>query len=213
MKVKRDLRRHVVLLIISAGWSTDEKNRPLPRLQYPAAAAVVSLLSFSLSVCHASLVSFNCSLRLRVYQCTFAQFFKSAIAGKWNKDQVCIDDCCTLCRNKTLKRSFVHVGLRRRGAGPDAEPTQNAPSDILPRLSGGRADSIHTATPDKTKLLRCVVSGVAMWTTQLVLTCSDFTLSVGDSLELSRIQFTSPRQTPHWQDSFVWSGLAMWVGR
>ena len=41
----------------------------------------------------------------------------------------------------------------------------------------------------------CVVSGVAVRIGQLLLTRSDFRFSVGDSLELSRIQFTPPRQT------------------
>jgi len=44
----------------------------------------------------------------------------------------------------------------------------------------------------------------------LLLTCSYFTFfSVGDSHELSRIQFTLPRQTRHRQDCFVGSGMAV----
>ena len=44
--------------------------------------------------------------------------------------------------------------------------------------------------------------------------CSIFWLtdfSVGDSLELSGIQFTPPKRTRHRQDSFVVSGVAMWI--
>jgi len=56
----------------------------------------------------------------------------------------------------------------------------------------------------------CVVSGVAVWIGQLLLTCSDFKFSVGgDSLELSGIQFTPPKQTSHRQDSFIVSGVAV----
>ena len=35
--------------------------------------------------------------------------------------------------------------------------------------------------------------------------------SVGDSLELSGIQFTPPKRTRHRQDSFVVSGVAVWI--
>jgi len=40
---------------------------------------------------------------------------------------------------------------------------------------------------------------------------SDFKFSVGDSLELSGIQFTPPKRTRHRQDSFVVSGVAVWI--
>ena len=55
------------------------------------------------------------------------------------------------------------------------------------------------------------MSGVAVctaWTIAInVLRLHIF--SVGDSLELSRIQFTLPRQTQHRQDCFVGSGMAV----
>ena len=47
---------------------------------------------------------------------------------------------------------------------------------------------------------------------QLLLTCSDFKFSVGDSLELSGITFTPPKRTRHRQDSFVVSGVAVCIG-
>jgi len=76
-------------------------------------------------------------------------------------------------------------------------------------LSGRLSSHYHTRH-EKTVL--CVVSGATMWIAQLLLTCSDFRFSGGDSLELSGIQFTPPRQTRHRQDSFVGSGLAVWIG-
>ena len=57
----------------------------------------------------------------------------------------------------------------------------------------------------------CVVSGVAVCTGQLLLTCSDFKFSVGDSPELSTIQFTPPKLSRHRQDSLVASGVAVWI--
>ena len=58
----------------------------------------------------------------------------------------------------------------------------------------------------------CVVS--VAWRCELddCSDCSDFKFSVGDSLELSGIQFTSPKRTRHRQDSFAVSGLAVWIG-
>jgi len=41
----------------------------------------------------------------------------------------------------------------------------------------------------------CVMSGVSLWTGRLLWTCSDFKFSVGDSLELSGIQFTHADKT------------------
>jgi len=66
---------------------------------------------------------------------------------------------------------------------------------------------LHTATPDTTKqsCLCRVGRGGVNWTV-LLLKRSDFNCSVGDSLELSRIQFTPPRQTRRGQDCFVWPG-------
>ena len=55
------------------------------------------------------------------------------------------------------------------------------------------------------------MSGVSLWTGRLLWTCSDFKFSVGDSLELSGIQFTPPKWTRHRQDSFVMSGVAVWI--
>jgi len=74
-------------------------------------------------------------------------------------------------------------------------------------LSGGRADSIQTATPDTTKqscLCRVWCDGVN-WTIAINV-FPDFKFSVGDSLELSGIQFTLPKRTRHRQHSFcrVW---------
>ena len=57
------------------------------------------------------------------------------------------------------------------------------------------------AKQDKTVL--SVVSSVQVWIGRLLWTCSDFKFSVGDSLELSGIQFTPPKWTRHRQDSFV----------
>ena len=58
----------------------------------------------------------------------------------------------------------------------------------------------------------CVVSsGVPVWIGRLLWTCSDFKFSVGDSLELSGIQFTPPKRTQHRQDSFVASDVAVWI--
>ena len=56
-----------------------------------------------------------------------------------------------------------------------------------------------------------ILSGVAVWIGQLLLTCSNFKFSVGDSLELSGIQFTPPKRTRHRQDNFVVSGVAVWI--
>ena len=69
--------------------------------------------------------------------------------------------------------------------------------------------SLHRQ-PDTTKqscLCRVWRSGVN-WG-QLLLTCSDFKSSVGDSLELSGIQFTTPKRTRYRQDSFVVSGASV----
>ena len=65
--------------------------------------------------------------------------------------------------------------------------------------------------PDTTNSPIYVVSGVAVWIEQLLLTCSDFQFSVGDSLELPGIQFKQSKQTRHGQNSFVGSGAAMWI--
>ena len=63
-----------------------------------------------------------------------------------------------------------------------------------------RADSVHSATPDTTRRsCLCRVQCELLWT------CSDFKLSVGDSLELSGIQFTPPKRTRQRQDSVVGS--------
>jgi len=70
----------------------------------------------------------------------------------------------------------------------------------------------HQSTRHDKNCRACVVSGVAVWIGQLLLTCSDLRFSVVDSLESSRTQFTPPRQTRHRQDSFVGSGLAAWIG-
>ena len=55
------------------------------------------------------------------------------------------------------------------------------------------------------------MSGVPVWIGWLLWTCSDFKFSVCDSLELSGIQFTLPKRTRHRQDSFVVSGVALWI--
>jgi len=96
---------------------------------------------------------------------------------------------------------------------PDAEPTQNAPSNILSKTVR-RSDRLnsHRHTRHDKNCRACVVSGVALWIGQLLLTCSDLKFSVGDSHESSRTQFTPPRQTRHRQDSFVGSGLVAWIG-
>jgi len=45
------------------------------------------------------------------------------------------------------------------------------------------------------------------WT--IALDVIDFNFFVGDSVELSGIQFTPPKRTRHRQDSFVVSGVAV----
>ena len=47
---------------------------------------------------------------------------------------------------------------------------------------------------------------------QLMLTCSDLKVLVGDSLELSKIQFTPPKRTRYRQDCFVVSGVDVCMG-
>ena len=81
------------------------------------------------------------------------------------------------------------VALRR-----PKQTRQNAPVWRSSRLNSHRYSS-H----DKTVL------------SMMLLTCSDFKFSVGDSLELSGIQFTPPKRTRHRQHSFVVSGVAMWI--
>ena len=73
--------------------------------------------------------------------------------------------------------------------------------------------SIHTARQTRQDGPVCVVSGVTVtvWIERLLLTCSDFTFSVGDSLELSDIQFKPPKRTRHRQHSLVVSGVAVWI--
>jgi len=63
---------------------------------------------------------------------------------------------------------------------------------------------LYTDTTKQSCLCRVGRGGVN-WTV-LLLKRSDFNRSVGDSLELSRIQFTPPRQTRRGQDCFVWPG-------
>ena len=67
--------------------------------------------------------------------------------------------------------------------------------------------------PDTTRQDRpvCVASGVPAWTGRLLWTCSHFKFSVGDSSELSGIQFTPPKRTRNGQDSFVVSCVAVWI--
>jgi len=70
-------------------------------------------------------------------------------------------------------------------------------------MSDCRADSIHTATPDTTKpsSLCRVWRGGVNWTIAIN--------TVGDSVQLSGIQFTPPKRTRHRQDRFVVSGVAV----
>ena len=71
------------------------------------------------------------------------------------------------------------------------------------------ASAVWSGFPTKQSCL--CLSGVAVWIGQLLLTCSDFRFTVGDSLELSGIQFTPPKQTWHRQDSSVVSDVAVWI--
>ena len=115
-----------------------------------------------------------------------------------------------IVHNSNNKKFAFCVGVR-----PAVAPAVPAPPDTLRRwthLSGGRADSIHTATPDATRRsCLCRVWCAAVWTGRLLWTCSDFKFSVGDSPVLSGIQFTPPKRTRHRQDSFVVSGVAVWI--
>jgi len=75
--------------------------------------------------------------------------------------------------------------------------------------------SLRPTRRDKTVLSCAVVSDWAMWTGPLQRTCSDVKISVGDSLESSRIQFTP--QTRRDADTTVLScrvgsGRAVWIG-
>jgi len=56
---------------------------------------------------------------------------------------------------------------------------------------------------DKTVLSASCLACRLLWT------CSDYKFSVGDSFELSGIQFTPQKRTRHRQDSFVASGVAV----
>ena len=107
---------------------------------------------------------------------------------------------------KKFRPSHVQHFLCDRPTHSDADATQNAPVWRL-----GRLNSHRRTRHDKTVLS---VSCLA-WQCELhncKLTCSDFGFSVGDSLELSGIQFTPSRQTRHRQDCFVGSGLAVLTG-
>jgi len=104
--------------------------------------------------------------------------------------------------------------LRRSASGGrtgSACATRHTPT--LNALVGrsGRRLNLHRHTR-QTKQSCLVVYGFAMGTGQLLITGSEFKFSVGDSLELSRIQFTPPRQTRHRQDCSVASGVAVWIG-
>ena len=80
--------------------------------------------------------------------------------------------------------------VRRSHCAAQHTPTQTSHRT---HLSGGRADWIHTATPDTTRrscLCRVWCAGVN-WTIALNM-FTDFKFSVNDTLELSGIQLTSP---------------------
>ena len=87
----------------------------------------------------------------------------------------------------------------------DTDQKHNAP-DCL----SGRAESIYIATSDTTKQF-CVCRvwrGGVNWTIAInVFRLKKIT--VGDSLELPRIQFTPPKRMQHIQDIFVMSGVAV----
>ena len=70
---------------------------------------------------------------------------------------------------------------------------------------------IHAARQTRQNSPVCVVSCATVWIGQLLWTCSDFTSSVGDSLEWSGIRFTPPKRTRHGQDSFVVSCVVVWI--
>ena len=94
--------------------------------------------------------------------------------------------------------------------GHSLQPIKSWRWRTWPMSASCNAQFTPPARHDKT-----VLSGSCLaWRCEvhLLLTCLDFTFSVGYSLELSRIQFTPPRQTRHRQDCFVGSGLAMWIG-
>ena len=83
------------------------------------------------------------------------------------------------------------------GATAGRIPTQNALVGPI---------QFTSPAPDTKNSPVCVVSGVAAWIGQLLLTFSDFTFSVGDSLELSGTQFTPPDTT-----QTALSGRAVWL--
>jgi len=85
----------------------------------------------------------------------------------------------------------------------------NACTRTIAEYENANAQFTPPARQDKT--VPSVLSGVPVWIGRLLWTCSDFKFSVGDSLELSGIQFTLPKRTRHRQDSFVVSGVAVWI--
>ena len=111
----------------------------------------------------------------------------------------------SLCELTAGQARSASECVRRSHCAAGHTPTQTGHRT---HLSGGRADSVHTATADKTRqsclcrvlLCRCELDD-----------CPErlqSTFSVGDSLELSGIQFTPLKRTRPGQDSFVVSGVS-----
>jgi len=121
---------------------------------------------------------------------------------------------------RKLCRRFVDVSAARRSRQTTKHAVQIERGTSATHVSKSETNAQFTS-PQPTQfppLLQtrqnspvCVVSGVAIWIGQLLLTCPDFKFSVDDSLELSGIQFTPPKRTRHRQDSFVVSGVAVWI--
>ena len=106
-----------------------------------------------------------------------------------------------------LRTSAFCVGVRpavtlRRQTHSDTDQTQNT-------LVGPTQFTSPHQTWQNSPV--CVLSGMVVWIGQLLITCSDFKFSISDSLELSGIQFTPPKRMRHRQDSFVMSGVAVWI--
>jgi len=108
---------------------------------------------------------------------------------------------------------------RRRRPGSDVDgnwetalrrfASRTVPTDR--RSTRTLLDPIYTATPDTTKqsCLCRVWRGGVNWI--IAVNVLNFQISVGDSLQLSGIQFTSQKLTRHRQGSFVVSGEAVWI--